>query len=742
MAVIGKIQKNSLLLLVVVGLAMLAFIFTDFLRGGGSGPEQLPTATLYGEPIDEADFRELKEDYVQRAQSEAAYQQQEFTEEAKNKAENDAFNEIIRRSILNREFEKLGIVCTSDELNDMIVGDHIHPWVRQIPVFSGPGGFSKDSVQNYITRLEIEPVGQGEEAFTAWKEQRKQWKSFEEELKSARQADKYVSLIRNGLYVTNLEAQNQYNALYEKRKVKYVMQPYNSIPEDEVTLTEEELKAFYEEHKEDPQYEQEEAAELRMVYFDIKPTAADMEEIKEEVEGLKEPFEGAMSTLGFVYQNSDSDFLSDSTKFKLGVNATTFTFNTPLNQRGAGGIYPESMDDLMQEADSGDVIGPFIAFDAQAKKEMLAIAKVIDAPKEKQAWVRHILISSGASRTEERAKAIADSVMRVIRANDNFVEMVNAVSEDPGSKQTGGEYKWFDEKTMVPEFTEASFNGPIGQLQLVKTAYGYHIVEVLGQAERKTPVLAVVAKSMKPSETTIRRTEEIAYEFIYEVTEKKTDSAFQKVALDSNMTPQATKVFISNEFVIGMEDGSKLMKFAFNALAEEGEVSNPILDNNKYVVAILDNKIEEGVPEFDDIKEVMRPEALKEKQAEHYMELMANKNSLKEVGEVLTYGGIQTAEVSFDSKAIFNGGKPEPAVVGALFRGELEPGNMTVPIKGNEGVYVFIFDGETPAPKTTDIKSVREPMIVKRMGTADQAVIEALREKADLQDNRKKIEYR
>lgn len=738
MAVIGKIQKNSLLLLVVVGLAMLAFIFTDFIKGGGSGPEQIPTATLYGDPIDELEFRALKDDYVLRAQNDFAYQQKDFTDAARRSAENDAFNELIRRTILSQEFEKLGLLCTTDELNDMILGDHIHPWVRQIPLFNGPGGFSKDSVQNYITSLEIEPVGGTPEQLEGWKEQRKQWKSFEEELKSARTADKYVSMIRKGLYVTKLEADNQYDALYKKRQVKFVMQRYRDIPEEQVTLTEEDLKAYYEEHKNESIYEQQEAAEIRMVYFPIQPTAEDMEDISTNMEMLKEPFKNAISNIGFVYQNSDSDYLSDSTIFKLGMGAQNFSFN---NERGAG-VYPESMDEMLQNAEVGDVVGPFMAYDNKAKKEMLAIAKVTDAPTEKQAWVRHILISAGATRTEERAKEIADSVMRVINANDNFVEMVNAVSEDPGSKQSGGEYKWFDEKTMVPEFTEASFNGPIGKLQLVKTAYGYHIVEVLGQADRKTPKLAIVGKFVKPSETTIRRTEERAYDFIYQVTEADMDSAFSKIALDSNMTPQATKMFISNEFVIGMAETSKIMKFAFNAAASEGDISNPILDDGKYVVVILDNKIEEGTPEYEDIKEVMRAEALKEKQAEKYIEIMTGPQSLEEIGERLTYGGVQTAELSFDSKSVYNGGGAEPAVVGALFREELAVGSMTVPIKGNEGVYVFIVESETPAPETTDKEVVRAPLKVQRMGGADQAVIEALREKADLEDNRKKIEYR
>ena len=106
MAVIGKIQKNSLLLLIVIGLAMLAFIFTDFLRGGPSEIEQLPTATLNGESINQQEYDDLREDYVNRSKNELAYQGKEWDDAAERTATDNAFNEIIRRTILENEFER------------------------------------------------------------------------------------------------------------------------------------------------------------------------------------------------------------------------------------------------------------------------------------------------------------------------------------------------------------------------------------------------------------------------------------------------------------------------------------------------------------------------------------------------------------------------------------------------------------------------------------------------------------
>jgi len=683
MAVIGKIQKNSVLLLVVIGLAMLAFIFTDLLRNGGGDIEQMSTAELYGEGIDEEKYEELRDSYVSRAQGEAAFQQQEFTDAARKSAEDNAFNELIRRSLLEAEFEKLGIVCTTDELNDMIHGDHLHPWVLQIPIFNGPAGFSRDSVRNYINRLEVEPEGATDEARANWLESRQQWRDFERELKDARKADKYVSLIKKGMFVNKLEAADQYKSQNTKKSVQYVLQRYTEIPQEGIVASEEEIKSYYEAHKMDDLYDQEEARDVEMVTFDIVPTEADKNEIKSRIEGLKASFKATLNDLGFVYQNTDSDFKSDSTIFRMGTGEQ-------MGFSAQGGSYPKSADDVIQESSIGDVIGPY-----ETATGEFAIAKIVDTLTESQAWVRHILISSGATRTEDKAKVLADSLVRVIKSQDNFAELVPLFSEDPGSVDNGGEYKWFNEGVMVPEFNDASFNGPIGQIQLVKTTFGYHIVEVLGKERRLTPTLAVVAKKIKPSENTVRLAEEVAYDFIYSVSENSEDSAFYSVAEDSGRFVQSARVYLSNDFVIGLDKSERMLRFAFNTNTVEGDLSDPIIDGNKYVVARISNVINEGMPDFEDVRDLMAVPALKEKQAQLYIEKMTGKTSLQDVANVLTTPEVKSAEVTFGSTTIAPGGLQEPGVIGKLFT-DIPVGAMTKPIQGEEGVYVFIVNNETP----------------------------------------------
>lgn len=735
MALIGQIQKNSVLLLIVIGGAMLAFIFTDFMKGGGSEVEFLPTATVYGEEIDEDEYSELREVYVNREENTALQQGKEFTAQAEQQAEDQAFNEAIRRNLMNREFEKVGLKCTKDELNDMIHGNHIHPWVETIPIFIGADGvFSRDSVRTFINNLEVEP--ETEEARVQWLEARKQWKDFEDELKDTRKADKYVALIKKGLFVNSLEAKHQYFSTTEIRSVRFVIQRYNEIPMDEVTVTDEDIQAYFDEHKDEKMYEMEEARDIDYILIPITPTKADMDELQTSLEGLKTKFETAEDNIAFMSANSDMVASTDSVEFTMGTTGLAL----PENQFFPSGQYPESIDEAVQNSKVGDVIGPFATTTGQEAKPISFIAKVTGQKVENQSWVRHILIKIDATRDEQTAKAMSDSIIAVIKENDNFVEMVNAVSEDPGSLATNGEYKWFPEGRMVAEFNDAAFKGAIGQLQLVKTTYGYHIVEVLGRAERIVPKMAVVTKNVKPTDNTLKFTEENVYDFIYNVNESSEDSAFWKISADSNYSVYNSRVFINQGYINGVTKPKKVMKFAFGKNALEGDISDPILDGDNYIVAYLSNKIEKGEPKFEDVKEQMRFPALKDKQAKVYIEKMSNKSSLEDVASIITNGTVLNAQITFGANAISGGGGNEPEVIGKLFT-KIPEGAMTKPIQGRSGVYVCIVDNITEAPETTDYTQERDYVRTARQGASDNLVIRALREKADVIDNRRKREY-
>jgi peptidyl-prolyl cis-trans isomerase D len=732
MAVIGKIQKNSLLLLIVIGGAMLAFIFTDLLSNVGGGDETTPTATIYGEEINDVELNELNESFINREKQNFYYQEKEWNSETEKTAKDQAFNEYVRRDLMNKELVALGLSVSSDELNDMVLGENIHPWISQERSFQdGLGLFSRDSVAKYISYLEIEPDGIDTVGYNRWADTKKAWKKFENELSDSRKADKYVVLIKKGVYVNKLEAKNQYVGSQENRKISYVIQKYNDIAADEIELTDEDLLAYFEEHKNEKKYKQlDESGVIDFVEFPVVATKEDVDKAVISLELLKEKFASAENDIYFMSNKSDIDFYSDSTSYQMGGDA--FVFNA------SQASYPLSADEAIQSADSGDVVGPFIT------PNQIVLVKVKGYETQEQAWVRHILISTGATRSDVAAKKMTDSIISVINTNNNFTEMVTNVSEDPGSISNGGEYKWFPKGRMVTEFENASFNGAKGKLQTVKTTYGYHIVEVLDRRNAKIPVLVPIVKEVKASFETKTSVEDLAYEFIASVGDLKADSAYYKAANVDSLSVNNTRLTMKYSYVMGYSDENAITaikKFTFAKDAVEGDISDPIYDNGMYKVAILSNKISEGVPNFEDVKEQMRFPALRDKQAKVFIEKMGGTLNLQEIVAKMPKLRIQTVNVNFNVNTIQGGGGNEPEVVGSVYAVPSDKaGAMLIPIQGVSGIYVIIVDEIIASPETTDYTAEQMSLRTGRQANADNMVIRALRDKAEVVDNRERID--
>lgn len=737
MAVIGNIQKNSYLLLIVIGLAMLAFIFTDSFKNFGGGEEPIPSGVIYGEEINENDLRDLEQDYTERDKQNFSYQGKEFDDEARNSALDQAFNEMIRRKLMGKELNALGLNVSSAELNDMIIGEHIHAWVSQVSMFKNNlGQYEKDSVIKFLDNLEATPDGNDTALYSRWKEARVQWNGFEKELKDARSTDKYVSLVKKGLYVNTLEAKDAYKATKESREISFVLQRYAGISEEEVGFTDDDIRTYYNAHKNDVEYNQAgESAEIQFVQFPVDFSEDDLNRTSDVLEKLKAGFKETENNIYYMATKGEDKFYSDTTAFEMGASEMIIDDKNKVFQ------YPQSVDELIQKSNIGDVIGPFKSVSLEKNETKLVIAKLNGFELQEQAWVRHILISSTGA-DNDVASAKADSIKNVIKKKNNFVEMVTLFSDDPGSKDKGGEYKWFKKGQMVAEFEEVSFNSKVGSIEIAKTQFGYHIIEVLGREERKLPKLAPITKLVKPGIETIKEVENQAYELINEIADLKgQDSSFFKVVNEKNVISSYAKLYMASRFVTGFEKSDKIKKFVFAKDAEEGDVSEPILDNNVIKVAYLINKISEGAPEFDDVKKQMRSAALNEKKAQAYLEIMSGTPNLNEIVGRLISGKVETATVNFGAATIPGVGGNEAELVGTVFSlSEDQKGAMLAPIQGATGVYVIVLDNIVQAPESDDYVIDGEALLNTRNGSADQNVMRALRDKAGVVDNRLKIE--
>jgi len=726
MAIIGKIREKSWLMLVLIGGALLAFIFTDYNKMTGNVESKYGIGTVYGEKVNEQNFY----NDVEMAQLNADRQAQQQQQPAKPVDKAQVWKMFTDRLVLSAEFEALGIEVSDNEFDAYLYGEDgfdVLPEFTQSFTDSATGMFDKKLLQSRIEEMESseEPDVQ------------QQWKDSKQYYTDKIMQEKYFAIINQGIYVTTLEAKNEYQAQKEIKTISYVMQRYGSIKDEDIEVNDDLLKAYYEEHKNEPKFINK-SGSREVKFFDITvlPSGKDSTEFDNEIATLKEKFIATTNDSLFVTNKANSEF-----NYFSSTHQATYKPDSDEKAQQRGLSYPAAMDSVFTNAQVGDVIGPF------QDRGVTRIAKVLDF-NTKLLSVRHILIA--AQRMDTVAVAIAkekvDSLLPLIN-KDNFFEYVLNYSEDPGSKNTGGEYKDFMDYEMVPEFSNFATDEPVGKIGYVQTDYGFHIIEVLDKKEVKYPVLAVVQKTLKASQETIDKTDEEVDNIIYLLDEKMSpiENGAEKVAMFDTLVKEngyfARPLTIQENgpVVYGFSSAfaeDKILKLAFQNGAQVGDlIDSPIKENNRYIIAVLSSIKNEGVLSFDDAKELVKAEYIQAEKVKMISDKMSGAKTLEEIKGKLENVNINKAELTFANPQITGAGF-EPYVVGTIFSG-LPDGSMTKPIKGKAGVYVVLIEKTVPAPTAANYQAEKDQMLASARASVQVNLTKGLSKLADVIDNRR-----
>ncbi|MCB9170408.1 MAG: peptidylprolyl isomerase [Flavobacteriales bacterium] len=692
MAVIGKIRERSGLLIVLVGGAMVAFILTDLFSNRG-GSRQRAVGTIAGEDID-------IQDYDRRVTEELDSYRNDFnttvTSQMTEQVRNSVWSEVVREHTLLRQAEEAGFGATlsKEEYDDIRFGNNILPDFKSNPNFQDKttGQPNKDLLRNYFQNVQTNaPV---------YHEIQKR------RIIENRIISKYNTLVKKSVFVNSAQVKNDHVARNAKATFDLVAMRYQDEPDSLYQVNDADLNAYYSAHKNDRKYRQQPARSFDYVVFPVEATQGDIAQEKADLEDLVNDFKNAKDDSLFVVGNTED--------------------RTYSLQPYAAGSADRTTDSLILHADTGAVIGPYR--DGNAWK-LVKVRSIVQVP---EARVRHILLSTQNGKPEDEVKQRADSILSVLkRDRSKFEALVTKFSEDPGSVQNGGVYEWFDKHRMVPEFTAASFDEPVGAITIAHTSYGYHIVEVLGHRDRAERRLAVIARQDHPSPTTFKDIYKQANEFSLNNTAPE---QFEKAATDAGLQFQHVDELRGDQrFVSGLQEPFALITWVNNA--EIGNVSGPIEVGESYVVAILRGVREEGVPALADVKDVFTREVVKEKKADVFAQKMGGRSDLSAVASAVGKT-VQTAtDMAFSSYSI-PGGYSETEVVGRIFA--LEPDATSAPLKGDVAVYVVHMNTLTPAPELTDPGAERKTLVQRLQGRAETTLFNALKEEADVQDYRSK----
>lgn len=698
MAVLGNIRKHGVLLIVVIGVALAAFVLGDLSKTQSKGPSNL--GEINGVEITYKEFSARLEQNVESEKQRSG---------KANLSTNEIFYvrqqtwmQFMNEVIMGNEFEELGLEISSEELFELVQGNNPHPLIKQYFTDPSTGKFDSSVVLSFLQNLD-----QMDQASV------QQWLQFESAIKNDRKYAKYNTLVAKGYYIPEAIAEFDYLSKNKVATVKLLAKKYSDISDESVTITDNDLKAFYNDNLD--LYElNEEVRGIDYVLFEVQPSVDDRLEITRDVNELFEEFKSTDDDIAFV--NAVSDHRYDSSFYKKGE-------------------LPIQIDEQLFDAKVGTFVEPYVYND------VYTMAKLIESQYRPDSMrANHILIAYqgayGAQaifRTKENAKSIADSLAVVLNKDSNgFAELAKIVSDDPSAKENGGDTGYFPDMGMVWDFNEAVFNGLLGEIKVVETAFGYHVIEVIAKKGINKKIrVAVVNRSIDASSETYQDYWSMASKFAAEADSPEAfELGINNLGIAKRSAPSLSKL---TNYIAGINYPRTIIRWAFDNNTELGNVSEIYDFDGTYVIAIITKIDLEGPQPFEVVRDLVFDQVSKIKKAEYIKSQIADLTSLEAIAEKINVK-VVPVEMNFNS-AIVNLYGLEPAVVGQAFG--LEKGKISDVIQGNGAVYVML---------TTD---VRQPEFVGSIALSkaqmmsyfasrvrSNIILTALENAAEIEDNR------
>lgn len=704
MATLQNIRnRGSLMIAIVIGLALGAFILGDMLNSGTNlmRPSQMEIAEIDGESVQYPDFQkkveELSEIYKMNTQ------QSQIDENTWEQIREQVWQGYLQESIIGKATEKLGITVSSEELFDLVQGNNTHPIIQQL--FRNPqtGAIDKSAIIQFLKSLDT----------NASPEQKAYWLYIENQIKQDRLLTKYSSLIAKGLYVTSEEAKKSLEAKNKNATFQYIALNYSTVPDADVTVSDSELKAYYNKHKDE--YKQEKTRKIEYITFEVLPSAADNAATEKWVNDSKQEFASVTDNEQYINANSETRFdPSFYKKEELAPAIAEWAFS----------------------AQPGDFYGPYLE-NNEYKLSKIDQFKML--PDSVQA--SHILINPQTVGSVEKARALADSLKRNIDLGGNFAELAAKYSEDPGSAAKGGDLGWFKRRQMVPEFEEAAFAGDINKTYVVATRFGFHLIKPTKKGKETNQVrIATLSRKIEPSNETYQKIYAETSKF---ASENQTLEAFNKSVVTEKLDKKIAVLKENEREVPGLESSRSLVRAAFTA--EQGNIlvnneGSPIFEfGNKFVIGAMTVATEEGASTFEEAKIRVDLAVRKEKKAQMLAEKLKNaasgQSDMASIASKLSTEAKEASGVNFSSFSIPAIGF-EPAVVGTVC--SLPEGKVSAPIEGNNGVYLTKVSSFT-SNADNDVKGEQTRLAQSIGYRAGAQVMESLRKVTDIEDKRSKF---
>ncbi len=695
MATLQKIRNNAgLLVSIVIGMALIAFILGDLLKAGGSmfGASRTDVAEIAGTSVSIQNFQQKIDENVENYKRN--YGESSLDQATMQNVQEQTWEQVIREYVMLDEFDELGVQVSGDELFDMVQGNNIHPQIMQIPIFINQetSQFDRNLVIQFLKSLELDPSGANLSL----------WTSFEKGLAQEQLNTKYNTLIQKGLFITSAQAKSETIKKNTKINFDYIVVPYNTVADSVISFTEAEVAKYY--NKNSSKYEQDEECEINYVTFPVIASQEDDAQTRKLVAELIPEFKTIENFEQFINLNSDAKF--DGKYFSK-----------------------EELPILIAsifEAENGTIVGPYKEENAYKIAKVVNTANIPDSVE-----ARHILISPDQIGMEA-AVALGDSLLNVVENGGNFAELAKKFSAD-GSAQEGGSLGWFTEGAMVKPFNDACFLGQKGDIVSVQSQFGIHVIEVLNQAATTEKVqVAILTRHIEASSKTFQNTYAAASKF---GGSNRTYDEFMDAAEKKKLNPRYAKFGKNDKQVANLESPRPMIRWAFKVA--EGDVSEIFEFGDVYVVAAIKKLYEEGTAPLENVKVDIEREIKKLKKAEYLVSKIEAAKSgaatLQTVANALSTDVRESVNADFSAYQIPGLGF-EPEVQGVI--ASLPKEQISNPVEGNRGVYLVQVKNVVEPAENIDFNRERSFLSTSISSRVRYEVYNAIKEASDINDNR------
>lgn len=710
MATLEKIRNKAGLLVIVVGLALFAFIIGDFLNSGSTffRQKQEVVADVDGTPISIQDYQARVDEMIEvyKMQSGNSNLPDEYAAQIRQ----SVYDALIQEVVVDKELDKIGIIVSPEELFDMVQGENISPLIQQMPMFVNPqtGVFDKSALLNFLKTIENEnvaslPADQQSELLKA----KNFWLFWEKNIKRQRLEQKYTTLLGKAVVANKLDAKDAFDSSVENSDIVFAMQPYSSIPDSTIEVKKSELEKLYDQRKE--RFKQEEAKVIKYLAVDIRPSQEDYDNASEEVGKVRQELIEATGNhvADIVNESSDMPFVDAYVSPKL---------------------FDEQLERFATTAEVGTVNEPIF------ENDQYRLFKLIDkkiAPDSVK--VSHIMLAH--NRNEAGMAKLADSLINVLKGGAKFADIAREFSADQ-SAEKGGELGWFTELTAVrglnEDFKNAIFNSPVNQPTVIKSTYGTHIVNVDERTANITKYkVADVEIKVSPSSKTYSAIYNDLNQFVAK--NNKIDKLDEAAKEAGYAVVSDVKVTAADQIVGSIKNSRPVIRWAFQN--DKGKLSEIFECDSKFVVAAVQGTLPKGYRSLASVEPELKAELLAQKKGEKIVaDLKAKKlTSLEAYAEAMGSKIDSVRFINFNTTRITQVGV-EPKMNAAVTLAPLN--QLTGPVQGNNGVYAFIVNNRTKEAKEyNEAEQIRvlEANSSYRIGYQS---IQYLISKAKIEDNR------